>query len=166
YTMTTFPRSHCACRASAFIAVVSFLIVVCTGWAQNTATGTIEGRVFNPLTKEYLRNAEVRIQGTSILAVTGNDGSYRIPNVPVGVATVSVSYTGYQPMSAEVTVPPRQVVTHNFDLQSTAGVESGGVVALDRFTVSSRREGTAKAIMEQRTAMTVKNVIASDTFGD
>ena len=40
------------------------------------------------------------------------------------------------------------------------------MVELDRFTVSSRREGTAKAIMEQRNSMNVKNVIASDTFGD
>ena len=40
------------------------------------------------------------------------------------------------------------------------------MVELDKFTVSSRREGTAKAIMDQRDSMTVKNIVASDTFGD
>src|SRR5688572_31551900 len=41
------------------------------------STGTIEGRVFNPSTGEYIRFAEVRVQGTPILEVTGPDGRYR-----------------------------------------------------------------------------------------
>jgi iron complex outermembrane recepter protein len=59
-----------------------------------------------------------------------------------------------------------QVVSRDFNLKSSMPVDAGrNVVTLDRFRVAAAREGTAKAIMEQRSAMTVKNVVATDTFG-
>ena len=127
--------------------------------------GVIEGRVFNPSSGEYLRNAEVRVEGTDIIAISARDGRYRIMNVPAGNVTVSVSYTGYRPASATLTLADGGVVTRDFDLQSTLQRAGKEVVELEKFTVSSSREGTAKAIMEQRSAMTVKNVVATDTFG-
>ncbi|MEY4940522.1 MAG: hypothetical protein RIQ93_2257 [Verrucomicrobiota bacterium] len=161
------PAHHlrrCLLQAIASIAACAALLSI--SFAQSGSTGAIEGRVFNPLTGTYLNNAEVRIQGTATIAVTSIDGRYRIPNVPAGSVTVTVSYTGYQPASALLSVAPGQTITRDFDLQSSTSLGNENVVALDKFTVSSRREGTAKAIMEQRAAMTVKNVIASDTFGD
>src|SRR5688572_8597414 len=122
----------------------------------NAGGGTIEGRVFNPLTGEYLRNAEVRVQGTEIIAITEVDGRFRL-NLPAGPATLAVNYTGYQPATANVIVGAGQTVSQNFDLQALTA-KGEGVIALEKFTVSSRREGTGKAIMEQRAAMTVKNV--------
>jgi TonB-dependent receptor len=86
--------------------------------------------------------------------------------VPAGPAALFVAYTGYEPATATVVVAGGQTVTRDFDLQSTTRTKTGEVITLDQFTVSSRREGTAKAIMEQRAAMGIKNVIASDTFGD
>jgi TonB-dependent receptor len=128
-------------------------------------TGIIEGRVFNPLTGEYIRDAEVRVEGTEIVAISARDGRYRLVNVPAGNVTVAVSYTGYRTASATLAVGLGGVVTRDFDLQSTLQETGKQVVELEKFTVSSSREGTAKAIMEQRSAMTVKNVIATDTFG-
>src|SRR5205814_1100095 len=118
--------------------------------AQTPGTGSIEGRIFNPLTGEYLHNAEIHVQGTDRLVVSEADGRYRIANVPAGEVTLAVSYTGYQPATAVMRVPPGQVVTRDFDLQSATAQKNDKVIELDRFTVSSRREGTAKAIMEQR----------------
>ncbi len=148
------------------LAVAGLLFASRSAWAQSAGTGSIEGRVFNPLTGEYIRNAEVRVQGTDRLVVTESDGHYRLSNLPAGDVTLAINYTGYQPATATVSVGSGQVVTRNFDLQSTTAQRSDKAIELDRFTVSSRREGTAKAIMEQRNSMNVKNVIASDTFGD
>jgi iron complex outermembrane recepter protein len=149
---------------------VFFLLLGCasavSAWSQTATTGAIEGRVFNPLTGEYIRNAEVRVQGSEQLVVTEADGHFRVPQVPAGAVTVTVNYTGYLPATATVEVTAGQIAQRNFDLQSTSAQKSANVVELDRFTVSSRREGTAKAIMEQRNSLNVKNVIASDTFGD
>ena len=40
------------------------------GGASQTS-GTISGRVFNPATAEYVRNAEIRIPDTNIVVYTG-----------------------------------------------------------------------------------------------
>lgn len=139
--------------------------VVPSGSAAAAANaGIIEGRVLNPASGEYLGNAEVRLQGTELRAVTQSDGRYRLVNVPPGNATVVVTYTGYESATTAVTVTGGEIAVRNFDLRSSLPTDTGrNVVALDRFTVAAAREGTAKAIMEQRSAMTVKNVVATDT---
>jgi len=129
------------------------------------ATGTVEGRVFNPLTGEYIHNAEVRVEGTEIITFSKRDGRYQITPVPIGQVTVIVSYTGYRTLSATLTITEGRGTAHDFNLQSTLQETGSAMVVLEKFTVSSQREGNAKAIMEQRSAMTVKNVVATDTFG-
>jgi hypothetical protein len=129
-----------------------------------SATGTIEGRVFNPSTGEYVHYAEVRVQGTTILEVTGPDGRYRIANAPVGSVTLVVSHTGFQPVTATVNVAAGAAATRDFELQGSTQAGAKEVVQLGRFTVSGEREGTAKAIMEQRNSLNIKNVVAADTF--
>ena len=84
------------CLSLGFLAIASF--------AQPPSTGTITGRVYSPATSEYLRNAEVQLQGTDRLATTGSDGSFTFTSVPVGSATLSISYTGYNTATVEVNV--------------------------------------------------------------
>src|SRR5215212_1378297 len=55
---------------------------------QAQGTGTIQGRVYNPATQQYVRNAEVRLEGTSQVTYTENDGSFTINNVPAGTAEI------------------------------------------------------------------------------
>ncbi len=43
--------------------------------AQSTA-GSITGRIFNPATGEYVRNAEIRLQGTEQVAYSEEGGVY------------------------------------------------------------------------------------------
>src|SRR5688572_32486861 len=59
-----------------------------SGTATQTQTGTVVGRIFNPATGEYVRNAEVRVQGTSLLVYSDADGTYRISNLPSGPLTL------------------------------------------------------------------------------
>lgn len=150
-------------RSLNFAALIVFSFVAPV---LSASTAALTGRVFNPLTGEYLRNAEVRVVGTDHLAVTADDGSYILSNLPVGTLQVSVTYTGYATVLATVETMPGHTVARDFDLNSTVVRKGGDIVTLDQVTVSSRREGTAKAIMEQRTALGIKNIIASDTFGD
>ncbi|MEY4004189.1 MAG: hypothetical protein RLZZ221_285, partial [Verrucomicrobiota bacterium] len=78
-----------------------------------------------------------------------------------------MTYTGYQTVSAQVTVAPGATVARDFELVSTlAAPGTGEAVKLDAFVVASQREGAAKAIMDQRNSMNVTNTVASDSFGD
>ena len=149
-------------RASALLGVLMVGAVVFGQGAQN---GVVTGRVFNPATGEYLRNAEVRVQGSNVSVLSQGDGSYRIPNLAPGPVTLVVSYTGSRTATATVNVTAGSVTTQDFSLERSAALGES-VVQLSRFTVTTEREGSAKAITEQRNAMNIKNVIASDAFGD
>ena len=144
--------------------------------AQTAATGAIQGRVFNPATQQYVRNAEIQIEGTNLTTYSRDDGSYDLANVPAGEVTLTVTYTGYQRATSRVTLGAGQTAVRDFDLKGAvfesatkpaAGQSPGlDVVTLAEFSVSAEREGNAKAIMEQRAALNMKSVVASDNFGD
>jgi TonB-dependent receptor len=142
--------------------------------AQPGASGRVTGRIFNPATQEYVRNAEITVEGSNAIAFSGDDGSYVLSGVPSGDVTLTVTYTGYERTTSKVTVPAGQTAVRDFELKgSTFGpgarpgrTDAGSVVTLEKFVVSNEREGNAKAIMEQRAALNMKSVVASDNFGD
>jgi iron complex outermembrane receptor protein len=137
--------------------------------AQPAATGTIQGRVYNPATQEYVRNAEVRLDGTNQVTYTENDGAFQFSNVPAGPAAITITFTGYNTMKESFTVTAGQAAIREVNLTSTASTPAAtkdGVVRLEAFTVSSEREGNAKAIMDQRRNMNITTSVSSDIFGD
>src|SRR5260221_96266 len=75
--------------------LIVFALLPALGAAQVASTGTISGRVYNPASQEYVRNAEVRLQGPDRLVTTESDGSFTLTNVSAGPVTLAVSYTGY-----------------------------------------------------------------------
>jgi iron complex outermembrane receptor protein len=152
---------------------LALVVAIHSAFAQTSGgTGAIVGRVFNPTTQEYVRNAELSIANTNLVTYSADDGSYSFNAVPAGEVTLQVTYTGYETASTRLTVGSGRTATHNFDLkgavyQPGAKAAAGApVVVLESFTVSSEREGNAKAIMEQRAAINMKSVVASDNFGD
>jgi len=136
--------------------------------AQAGGVGTVTGRVFSPATGQYVRNAEVAVEGTDLVAYSQGDGSFALSNVPAGAVTVTVTYTGYEKVASKVTVGAGQTAALDVELKgATYGTAAGEtVIKLGDFVVSSEREGNAKAIMEQRAAVNFKHLVSSDNFGD
>ncbi|MSU48822.1 MAG: TonB-dependent receptor [Opitutus sp.] len=131
------------------------------------ATGSISGRVFNPAQEAYVLSAEVRVAETSLLAVSEQDGFYRLTGVPAGSRTLTVTYTGTKTVRATVEVRAGETVTRDFELTTaTGGAATGEIHRLGALVVRSEREGNAKAIMEQRRSMNLTNSVSSDFFGD
>ncbi len=130
--------------------------------------GSISGRIFNPATSEYFRNAQVRIVETGETAVSEDEGEYSFPSVASGRVTLVVTYTGYRTVTSPVEVSAGTSTTKNFELVSSLqeSAKDDGTVKLTSFVVSTEREGSAKAIMDQRKSMNVTNTVASDAFGD
>lgn len=129
-----------------------------------SARGTIEGRVLNSVTGEYVRNADVRVEGTPLVARTDDDGRFRIAAVPAGDAVVVVSYTGLQEARAEVSVLAEAAVTQDFTLGAPSFTASDGDNA-QAIVVTARRGGQAAAIMERRAAINAKTVVSADNYG-
>jgi iron complex outermembrane recepter protein len=146
------------------------LITALTAYAQSAGTGSIMGRVYNPATGAYIRNAEVRVQNSQLSTASEDGGFYRINNVPAGEVVLTVFYSGYIAEPASVNVTAGQIATRDFNLTSgeapSSVTKEDGTVILEAYSVSAEREGNAKTLMQQRNSMTVGRAIATDVFGD
>jgi TonB-dependent receptor len=129
---------------------------------QAVGAGIVRGRVLNTATGEYVRNAEIRVEGTTIVAYSEDGGDFRLTGVPSGDATVVVKYTGLQESRAVVSVSAVQMATRDFALSPRSYAVGDEVEAV---TIVAKREGQAAAIMERRASTNAKNVVAADNFG-
>lgn len=121
--------------------------------------GTIVGTVANATTKQFLRTAEIRVEGTNLVTFSDADGSFRLSNVPAGPQRVTVTYAGIDPETQSVVVSPGEPQRLDFNLRSD-------FYQMDEFVIAGAREGQAKAVNDQRNADHMKSIIASDAFGD
>ncbi len=110
------------------------------GALDGLQVGAIIGRVADSVSGQGIAVATVTVVGTGLSARSGDDGSYRIANVPPGPTTVKVSRIGYMPASKAVTVPPDQDVTVDFALTAQA-TQLEEVVAIG-YGTTDRRELT------------------------
>ena len=157
------------------IAHVCLLVLVCLSdpaHGQGLASGTIEGRVYNPATGAILEGVRLKVEGTSIETSTDADGSYRLQPVPAGSAKVSAFFTGTGLQTQTVDVVAGGTSQRDFQLSPSAGKRAadveGGAIKLDNYVIAASRvmSGAALAINEQRFAPNMKNVVSTDEFGD
>ena len=162
-----FPFVRCPKSLALILGWVTLLL---TAHAQPAATGGIQGRVFNPVSKEYVGNAEVRLEGTNQVTYTESDGTFQFSGVAAGSAAIAVTFTGYNTVRETFSVSAGKTAVREINLTSTAlgapAMNKDGTVQLQPFNVSSEREGNAKAIMAQRRNMDISTSVSSDIFGD
>lgn len=140
--------------------LVGLLFFVGILHAEALTTGTIEGRVINSRTGDYIQRARITLDNGNLETFTDSGGQYFLKNVPVGKQTLRVFFTGQEMQTASVELTAGNMVRRDFEL----GVET---VKLERFTVTSSKamEGAAIAINQQRFAPNIVNVVAADEFG-
>jgi TonB-dependent receptor len=127
---------------------------------QQIGNGGVRGRVLNTVTGEYVRNAEIRVEGTTTATYSEDGGNFHLTDLPAGEVTIVVKYTGLQESKVAATVVADQVVTLDVELKT-----DGDAADLEMVMVTAKREGQASAIMERRAAMNAKNVVAADNYG-
>ncbi len=155
-------------RACAVLSTILFAGIASTGFGQAVNVGTIEGRVVNARSGDYLASARITVEGTALETFTDEDGSFRLTHVPVGAARVTTFYTGMPPQTVTVAVTAGQVATREISLGAAETKPDGTVVKLDEFHVVTSREmdAAALAINEQRFASNIKNVVSTEEFGN
>lgn len=121
-------------------------------------TATISGVVSNVSTQQFLTDAEVRVVGTKISALTDRDGSYTLRNLAPGTYQLEVSYTGLDTEKRSVTVAAGQNAKEEFNLNS-------GIYKLDKFIVASEAEGNAAQINKQKKADYFMESVSADSLG-
>ncbi|MEY2881305.1 MAG: hypothetical protein RLZZ15_3685, partial [Verrucomicrobiota bacterium] len=125
----------------------------------SAAAATLSGNVSNLATGNLLEGARVEIPALTRAALTDNTGRYVFADLPAGTHELVVSYVGLDTQRAAVGVAAGQPATRNFDLTT-------GIYKLDAFKVTGEREGDAAAITAYRNSDNLKNVAATDSFGN
>src|SRR3954469_19629534 len=100
-TMITFPVRLFSRRLVARLFVFAALA---TSGAVFGQSGGIQGRGLNVASGNYLNKARVTIPGTRLEAATDENGEFQLGNVPAGIVTVSVTYTGLPSQTKSVEV--------------------------------------------------------------
>ncbi|MEL6253880.1 MAG: TonB-dependent receptor [Bacteroidota bacterium] len=79
------------------VVLIMSILLCSNAWAQFTATGTVNTEGDEPLV-----GASVLLKGSTLGAITGNDGSFSI-KVPGNSGTLIVSFVGYKTSEFEIT---------------------------------------------------------------
>jgi TonB-dependent receptor len=169
--------SPCGALVSAVRACLSALLLgaslVSAPAQTTTGTAALTGRIQNEITGQYLNNARVTLKGRDVTAFTDDTGTFRFTGLPAGPVTLEAFYSGLDALQFAVELRAgetlqRDVSLSNRERYGSASTTGGNVVKLDAFVASSSRltEGEALATNEQRFAKNIKNVVATDAFGD
>ncbi len=145
----TFTRRllHLFCLLALVAAPLTAIAASLTGNVSNVATGNL------------LEGARVEIPALGLATLSDSTGRYTFSALPAGTHEVVVSYLGLDPVRATITVAASASATRDFDLTTA-------IYRLDAFKVTGEREGAAAALTAQRNAENLKNVVATDSFGN
>ena len=148
-------RSLSICRLSCRLLLLGLALTV---GVHAQSSGIVTGQVRNASTAIFLEGAEVSVDGSGRSTVTDREGRFEFL-LPPGVVTLVARYTGLEPEKVTIDVRPGARLNQDIAMNS-------GVYKLEAYTVAGPREGSAAAITRQREAPNVKNVVASDSFGN
>ncbi|HEU4749085.1 MAG TPA: SusC/RagA family TonB-linked outer membrane protein [Gemmatimonadaceae bacterium] len=99
---------------------LAIAFLVCPAVAAAQASATITGRVTESATGAPVPSAQIRVEGTTLGALTGPDGTYTISGVPTGAQFISTRRVGFAPERAAVTASAGQTLTRDFVLRAAA----------------------------------------------
>ncbi len=138
---------------------LSFLSPALAQPAQPADTASLSGNIANLATGNLLEGARIEIPALGRTVFSDPTGRYVLADLPAGTHEVVVTYAGLDPQRAVITVAAAAVAARNFDLTT-------GIYKLDAFKVTGEREGAAAALTAQRNADNLRNVVATDSFGN
>lgn len=131
------------------------MMLTCAAASAQERPGTITGRVADSA-RYPLAGARVDVEPHGPAAVSDGQGAFTLANVPPGAYQLKISYVGFVPFIAEITVKSGDVTTVDALLQ---------VGAAEEVTVrAARPRGETQAINEQRTAENIIDVLPAEVI--
>lgn len=124
--------------------------------SAQTNKGLIQGTVVD-VADAAVPNAQLRLNPLDITVVSSDHGDFRLPEVPAGKYTLTVSYVGFAPQTSEIEVTAGQTVTVEMKLKVANNSEQILVTA-------ERPHGEAESINETRNADNIKQVMPSEVI--
>ena len=124
---------------------------------QGIQTSVVTGKVMDARTGANLKGAKVTIEEAGQWTSTNDLGEFRFVNVPIGSATLTVSYLGYVEQSAVIGIRGDSVA-QDFSLRGGSEIEE--------IVVFGQRSARAQALNQERTAENSRTVLSADLLGN
>jgi TonB-dependent receptor len=151
--MPSFGRNQVS--RSVVLLLLSLLLSSAYAFAQSNK-GLIQGTVVDA-GGAAVPGARLQLTPLGITIVSGDHSEFRLPEVPAGKYSLTVSYVGFAPKTEEVDVTAGQTLTMEMKLQVANSSEEILVTA-------ERPHGEAESINETRTADNIKQVMPSEVI--
>lgn len=132
------------------------LLLILSAQAALAQTGTLTGTITDAEYDTPLTGATVRIEGTSLGAISDLDGNYTISNVPAGTHTVVVSYISFETQTLSQTIAAGETKRLNVAL-STDQKLLGEVVV----ETKGNRESESMLLLQQKQTLIATQAIGS-----
>ena len=126
------------------LALLALALLASPTLAFGQGTGVIRGRISDAATGELLSGVQIRVDGTTIGAQTGSDGTYTISGAPAGSQFITTRRIGYAPERTAITVSATTAVVRNFTLGRVATTLNEVVVTALGQNAPVRSLGTAQ----------------------
>lgn len=108
--------------------------------AQAPSGVRVTGTVVNDAGRRPIAAAQVRVRGTTIGSVTGDDGRFTIANVPVGHQVIDIRHIGYGAVTRTLDIVAGQPVTLDVALSERA-------ISLDETVVTGTAGSTERKVL-------------------
>jgi TonB-dependent receptor len=123
--------------------------------AYSQGSNSVSGRVVDTATGEPLPGAAIQVENSSEGTVTDLNGNFELAGIMSSQVNIIVSYISYSPST----------IACNFSstdhLNITVRLEPS-TTRLQEVKITSQAEGQIKAMLEQQTAVNIKNVVSSE----
>ncbi len=144
-------------RRAALVASV-LLVPLALPAPVRASDGLVTGVVVDDRAGGALPGAVVRVEGTSLEAVTDAKGRFRLAGLPEGESRIGVSYLGFEPASQAIRVANGDTPQVEVRLRLRGFAENITVEA-------PILEGQARALNQQQSSTRVVNVVSADQIG-
>jgi TonB-dependent SusC/RagA subfamily outer membrane receptor len=139
----------------------ALLVVLLPPLVAAQTTGAVQGRVTDAANGQPLPNAQIRIGGTLLGALSDASGQYTVPNVPTGRRIVVARRIGYAEARREVDVTSAAAATADFVMTASATTLGEVVVTGTAAPTQRRAVGTSIASVDS-TAITRSGAMTVD----
>lgn len=110
-----------------------------TGIAPPDSSASLVGRVVSETTAEPVVGAQVYLRRAARGAVTDSTGRFRLDDLSAGIDTIGVRFSGYEPRSTSLRIPPGRTVRATFLLSERVFELAELDVVVRRLTVREDR---------------------------
>ncbi len=128
------------------------------GFSGSVNAAALDGVVRDAMSGSALEGASVKIPALDLETTTNRRGYFEFDGVEPGTYAVQVNYVGAQSQTVEASV--REGKSEILELGLNLNVYE-----LTDFSVSSYQSATARALNMQRSSENLKDIVASDQFG-